>query len=170
MDLKKKSKSEIVLRSVLGGFLVQQEDESICNHYEIKTQSHLLNQVSVELMQFGEIVCKYLKSNAIALVAQVEQDFVLVGGGSGQPNRIDSFCDLAWKRYQAHFPEVAVQDVILISDAFFPFSDIIDECGKRGIKKIIQPGGSIQDHIVIERANELGISMAFTGMRHFRHG
>jgi len=170
MDLKKKSKTEVMLRSVFGGFLVQEEDETICDRYEIKTQSQLLNDCPIELMQFGEIACKYLKSNAIALVAQVGQAFALVGGGSGQPNRIDSFCDLAWKRYQAQFPEVPPQDIILVSDAFFPFSDIVDECGKRGVKKIIQPGGSIQDPLVINRANELGISMAFTGLRHFRHG
>jgi phosphoribosylaminoimidazolecarboxamide formyltransferase/IMP cyclohydrolase len=169
MKLKPKNYQERLIRSIYGGYLIQKEDEAISEHYHSVTDLKFEDS-EIDLVKFGEMCAKYLKSNAIALVGKIKKCFLLLGGGSGQPNRIDSFISLAWPRVQKQFPEIDVKEVVLVSDAFFPFTDMIDECHKRGIRKIVQPGGSIQDEAVIKRANEFGMKMIFTKMRHFRHG
>jgi len=169
MALKPKSSGERTVKSVWGGFLIQQEDEVITSGFESVTTLKF-DESDFELSKFGQVCVKYLKSNAIALVAEQNSTFILAGAGSGQPNRIDSFCALAWPRAQKQFPNLGHENLILVSDAFFPFADMIEECHVRGIAKVVQPGGSIQDRAVIERANELKIKMVFTKMRHFRHG
>lgn len=170
MPLKSGAENEIMIKSIYGGYLVQAEDELIAQDYKCVTEAPQSGDTS--LMAFGEIGTKYLKSNAIGLFAldPVTEALTLVGSGSGQPNRIDSFCSLAWPRYQSQFPHIKPESLWLVSDAFFPFYDMIEEASKRGIKKMIQPGGSVQDTAVIAKANELGVSLFFTGMRHFRHG
>lgn len=105
---------------------------------------------------FGMKVCKYVKSNAIVVV----KDFMAKGIGGGQVNRI-------WPACQAL--DRAGDGVVLASDAFFPFSDVVCEAAKHGIKSIIQPGGSIKDKDSIDECNKNGISMVFTGVRHFKH-
>jgi phosphoribosylaminoimidazolecarboxamide formyltransferase/IMP cyclohydrolase len=109
-----------------------------------------------------------LKSNGIALVRQTESGCLdLVGAGMGQPNRVDCIRLLAGPRYLGK--KINSAEIILASDAFFPFADNVEEAFKLGIKKIVQPGGSIRDQEVIDAANRLGVAMAFTGRRHFRH-
>ena len=107
------------------------------------------------------------KSNSISLVAKQDDYLVLAGGGMGQPNRLDSLKMLAGPR--ALELGHKMDEVILVSDAFFPFRDSIEVANSMGIKYIIQPGGSIRDEEVIEACDEFDMSMLFTKTRHFRH-
>ena len=100
-------------------------------------------------------------------MATKDNAFVLAGSGMGQPNRLDSLKFLAAPR--AKELGYKVSDILLISDAFFPFRDSIDEANKLGIKNIIQPGGSIRDEEVILACNQNKIAMEFSNIRHFRH-
>jgi phosphoribosylaminoimidazolecarboxamide formyltransferase/IMP cyclohydrolase len=84
----------------------------------------------------------------------------------GQPNRLDSIRALAGPRAKA---KGTVGDLLLVSDAFFPFADGVEAAGELGIKLVVQPGGSIRDDEVIAAADKLGMAMVFTGRRHFRH-
>jgi phosphoribosylaminoimidazolecarboxamide formyltransferase/IMP cyclohydrolase len=103
-----------------------------------------------------------VKSNAIVYAA----DQQTVGVGAGQMSRVNSARIAAIK---AEHAGLEVKGAVMASDAFFPFRDGIDNAAAAGIKCIIQPGGSIRDDEIIEAANEHGIAMVFTGMRHFRH-
>lgn len=141
--------------SVDGGLLVQQEDNKLINELTTVTENKP-SQKDVEDLLFGMKIVKYVKSNAIVVV----RDKTAIGIGGGQVNRI-------WAAAQAL--ERAGDGVVLASDAFFPFNDVVDEAAKYGIKAIIQPGGSIRDKESIEACNEHGISMIFTGIRHFKH-
>lgn len=105
---------------------------------------------------FGMKVVKYVKSNAIVVVKNGKA----VGIGGGQVNRI-------WAASQAL--DRGKEGVVLASDAFFPFKDVVEEAAKYKIKAIIQPGGSVRDEESIEECNKQGISMVFTGIRHFKH-
>ena len=111
-------------------------------------------------MIFAQRVVKYVKSNAI-VVSNGKQ---ALGIGGGQVNRI-------WATQQAieRAKEKFSGDLVLASDAFFPFRDVVDTCAKEGIIAIIQPGGSVRDEESIVAANEHQIPMLFTGMRHFLH-
>lgn len=115
---------------------------------------------------------KNLKSNAIAICAQHGGDngneFEMVTLGSGQTNRVDCIEKLVIPRL--HDKGVKdVSEMVLASDAFFPFPDSIEVCSKVGIKYVVQPGGSIKDFEVIAEADRRNISMIFTGQRHFLH-
>ena len=108
-------------------------------------------------------VVKYVKSNAIVVV----KDGMAIGVGTGQTNRI-------WSTEHAlqHAQEKVGKDLtgaVLASDAFFPFRDCVDTAAKTGIKAIVQPGGSMRDQESIDACNEHGITMVFTGIRHFKH-
>ena len=107
-------------------------------------------------------VCKHVKSNAIVFANETQT----IGVGSGQMNRVDSIRIAAMRAERFGLP---VRGAALASDAFFPFRDNVDEAAKLGIAAIIQPGGSIKDDESIRAANEHGIIMAFTGVRHFNH-
>lgn len=163
---KPKNAKEMTVRSINGGLLIQEEDERV--HYEYTPSSKTkLSEETQTLRDFGMIVNKYLKSNGITLVARRNNFSVLAGGGMGQPNRLDSLKMLAAPRARAL--EYEMSEVLLVSDAFFPFRDSIEVCAEVGIKNIIQPGGSIRDQEVIDACDEFGIAMEFTGVRHFRH-
>jgi len=111
---------------------------------------------------FAWKVAKFVKSNAIIYA----KDRQTVGVGAGQMSRVNSARIAAIK---AEHAGLQVEGAVMASDAFFPFRDGIDNAAKAGIKAIIQPGGSIRDDEVIAAADEAGIAMVFTGMRHFRH-
>ena len=111
---------------------------------------------------FAWKVAKFVKSNAIIYA----KDRQTVGVGAGQMSRVNSARIAAIK---AEHAGLQVEGAVMASDAFFPFRDGIDNAAKAGIKAIIQPGGSIRDEEVIAAADEAGIAMVFTGMRHFRH-
>ena len=152
---KTKPKGKINLVKVDGGILVQDEDNSLFEDYKIVTEKKP-SEEEIKNLIFGMKVVKYAKSNAIVVV----QDFMAKGIGSGQTNRIWA-CEDALKRGGI--------GGVMASDAFFPFRDVVDACAKYDIKAIIQPGGSIRDKESIDACNEHGISMIFTGIRHFRH-
>lgn len=153
-----KMKRGIELRSISGGILVQDEDEGLAEDFEIVTKL-APSAEEMEDLKFAMKVVKHVKSNAIV----VAKDKVTCGIGAGQVNRL-------WSTENAiQHSLVDVKGAVLASDAFFPFADGIEEAARAGIRAIIQPGGSIRDEEVIERANELGLKMVFTGRRHFKH-
>ncbi|WP_332021943.1 bifunctional phosphoribosylaminoimidazolecarboxamide formyltransferase/IMP cyclohydrolase [Kaistella sp.] len=142
-----------------GGILVQDND----NQFSDKIETVTVFKPSAEqekALLFAQRVVKYVKSNAIV----VSNGIQALGIGGGQVNRI-------WATQHAveRAKEKFSGDLVLASDAFFPFRDVVDFCAKEGIKAIIQPGGSMRDEESIEAANEHGIPMMFTGMRHFLH-
>ena len=114
-------------------------------------------------MKFAFNICKFVKSNAIVLANGKST----IGIGAGQPSRLDS-CKIASQKALQFLPE-KIMNSVAASDAFFPFSDGIEELVDVGVEAIIQPGGSINDKKVIETANNAGLVMAFTGIRHFKH-
>ena len=125
------------------------------------------------LVNFGLQVVKQIRSNAIALVREcMDGTYQLLGQGCGQPNRLNSVklaVDLACKNLEEQGEVVDFSNLLLISEAFFPFADNIEYCAKYGIKTIVQPGGSIRDKEIIDACNSHGIAMYFTGIRHFKH-
>jgi phosphoribosylaminoimidazolecarboxamide formyltransferase/IMP cyclohydrolase len=111
---------------------------------------------------FAWKVARMVKSNAIVYASGGRT----VGIGAGQMSRVDSARIGRWKAEDAGLP---LAGAVLASDAFFPFRDGIDTAAEAGISAVIQPGGSMRDEEVIAAANEHGIAMVFTGIRHFRH-
>lgn len=150
--------------SVDGGLLVQSRDNKLFEKWNVVTKAQP-NQSQIDEMAFGMTIAMFAKSNAIIVV----KDKTAVGIGCGQTNRI-------WAATQALTRAKGVTDKagksqaeVLVSDAFFPFADCVEEAAKFGIKAIVQPGGSIRDQESIEAADKLGIAMVFTGSRHFKH-
>ena len=149
---------KINMVKVDGGLLIQDEDLSFSTNYETVSEKAPTTE-EMENLIFGMKIVKHVKSNAIVAV----KDMMAVGIGNGETNRI-------WPTKQAiERAGDKIEGAILASDAFFPFRDVVDECAKVGIKAIIQPGGSMRDQESIDACNEHGISMVFTGMRHFKH-
>ena len=142
-----------------GGILVQDVDDQFSTDFKVVTEIQPTEQQEKALL-FAQRVVKYVKSNAI-VVSNGVQAF---GIGGGQVNRI-------WATEQAisRAKEKFSGDLVLASDAFFPFRDVVDFCAKEGITAIVQPGGSVKDEDSIAAANEHKIPMMFTGMRHFLH-
>ena len=167
--VREKSESEFIVKSISGGLLMQNEDESNGKSEPLKLVTKTdMNSEARELVDFGILACKHLKSNGIALVYKTELGrLTLAGTGMGQPNRLDSLKLLA--KIRAEQKDLSLDKMVLISDAFFPFADSVEVCHEVGIKNIIQPGGSIKDSEVIEACNRFGIAMMTTGTRHFRH-
>ncbi len=150
---KPENKNELV--KVDGGILVQSNDNKLIDELKVVTESKP-SEKEIQDMVFGMKIVKYVKSNAIVVV----KDGVAKGIGGGQVNRI-------WPTIDAL--NRAKDGVILASDAFFPFGDIVDEAAKHNIKAIIQPGGSVRDQESIDNCNKFNIAMIFTGIRHFKH-
>ncbi|MFT4613385.1 MAG: phosphoribosylaminoimidazolecarboxamide formyltransferase/IMP cyclohydrolase [Bacteroidia bacterium] len=150
-------------KRVNGGLLVQDRDLGMVSENDLKivTQRQPTPQQMQDLL-FAWKVAKFVKSNAIVYAANGQT----VGVGAGQMSRINSARIAAIK---AEHAELEVSGSVMASDAFFPFRDGIDAAGERGIAAVIQPGGSIRDEEVIAAAEEHGMTMVFTGMRHFRH-
>ena len=142
-----------------GGLLVQDCDNQFSEEIKIVTEKQPTEEQRKALL-FAQRVVKYVKSNAIV----VSNGTQALGIGGGQVNRI-------WATQQAveRAKEKFGGELVLASDAFFPFRDVVDFCAEKDIKAIIQPGGSIKDEESIEAANQHGIPMLLTGMRHFLH-
>ncbi len=157
---------DLMVRTIDGGYVVQEEDNGVEDEVKNVVGEHpsLKNET---LIQFGLKVTKHLKSNAISLVHEKEGKLQLIGAGMGNPNRLISLQQAVAKAKENGLNDLG--NCLLISDAFFPFRDNIDEAAKHGVKAIVQPGGSIKDKEVIAACEEQGLAMAFTGMRHFRH-
>jgi phosphoribosylaminoimidazolecarboxamide formyltransferase / IMP cyclohydrolase len=150
-------------RSVLGGLLVQSTDLVDLDAGELKTVSRRPpTAAETTALRFAWRVAKHAKSNAIVLTT-AEQ---VVGVGAGQMNRLDS-ARLAVMR--AREVGLATEGTVCASDAFFPFRDGLDVVAEAGATAVIQPGGSLRDAEVIAAADERGMAMVFTGLRHFRH-
>ena len=145
--------------SVDGGILVQSRDDRTHRALEVVTKAQPTEKQLNDLL-FGQIICKYVKSNAIVVV----KDKQVFGVGAGQVSRI-------WAAEQALERAAAkgLEDGVMISDAFMPFSDVAEAAVKYGITAILQPGGSVRDKDSIEVCDNAGISMVFTGTRHFKH-
>ncbi|HTU67807.1 MAG TPA: bifunctional phosphoribosylaminoimidazolecarboxamide formyltransferase/IMP cyclohydrolase [Steroidobacteraceae bacterium] len=155
--------SELEYRSVVGGLLVQSRDTALAQPDTFKLVSTLKpTPTQYADLWFAWRVCKYVKSNAIVFA----KEGMTIGVGAGQMSRVYSTHVAALK---AKDEGLAVEGSAMASDAFFPFRDGIDAAAKYGIKAIVQPGGSKRDDEVIAAANEHGMTMVFTGMRHFRH-
>jgi phosphoribosylaminoimidazolecarboxamide formyltransferase / IMP cyclohydrolase len=160
----------ITVRSVAGGLLVQSRDNGIVETAPMKVVTKR-QPTAAELadMRFAFKVAKHVKSNAIVYV----KDGCTVGIGAGQMSRIDSSRIAAWKAAEAAkaagLPGTLAAGAVVASDAFFPFADGLLAAAEAGATAIIQPGGSMRDDEVIKAADERGLAMVFTGMRHFRH-
>ncbi|HEV8330865.1 MAG TPA: bifunctional phosphoribosylaminoimidazolecarboxamide formyltransferase/IMP cyclohydrolase [Steroidobacteraceae bacterium] len=150
-------------RSVDGGLLVQTRDSGMVSKADLKVVTKR-QPTAAELddLLFAWQVCKYVKSNAIVYA----KERMTIGVGAGQMSRVVSSRIAAMK---AKDEGLTVAGAIMASDAFFPFRDGLDVAAEFGIKAVIQPGGSMRDNEVIAAADEHGIAMVLTGMRHFRH-
>ncbi|MEK7484745.1 MAG: bifunctional phosphoribosylaminoimidazolecarboxamide formyltransferase/IMP cyclohydrolase, partial [Planctomycetota bacterium] len=157
---------EWVVRSISGGWVVQTPDIGTDTDFQLKT-IHPFPQEHQSLAQFGIIVGKYLRSNAILLVQETSEGMCVLGAGMGNPNRLISLKQAIEKAKENGIQSLA--KAVLISDAFFPFPDNIKIADQAGIRFIVQPGGSVKDSEIIQACNESGISMVFTGRRHFIH-
>ena len=150
-------------KKVSGGLLVQTSDLGAITADDLKVVTEESpNPEQLQDMLFAWTVVKYVKSNAIVFC----KDNMTIGVGAGQMSRVYSTKIAAIK---AADEGLEVSGSVMASDAFFPFRDGIDAAAETGISAIIQPGGSMRDDEVIEAANEHGLAMVFTGMRHFRH-
>lgn len=157
------SRARLDFKRVHGGLLVQDDDAARITAHDLTvvTERRPTPQEVRDLL-FAWRVAKYVKSNAI-VYASGEQT---IGVGAGQMSRVYSARIAAIKAEDAGLPVIGS---VMASDAFFPFRDGIDAAAAVGITAVIQPGGSVRDQEVIDAANEHGIAMVFTGLRHFRH-
>lgn len=148
-------------KSLLNGVLVQHSDEGNYNDWNENGGRPATDNERANLV-FANLVCKHLKSNAIALVKNMQ----LVGKGCGQTSRVDALRHAIEKAKQFNFD---LHGAVLASDAFFPFDDCVRIGHEAGIEAYIQPGGSIRDKDSIAYCQQHNLAMVFTGMRHFRH-
>jgi len=150
-------------KRVNGGLLIQSRDIGMITEADLKiVTKRAPSEQEIHDLIFAWKVAKFVKSNAIVYAKNRQT----VGVGAGQMSRVNSARIAAIKAEHAGLP---VPGAVMASDAFFPFRDGIDNAAKAGITAVIQPGGSMRDNEVIAAADEAGIAMVFTGMRHFRH-
>lgn len=156
---------ELDVKRVSGGALVQEKDYP--QRLEFKTVTKRApTPIEIASLDFAWKVVKHVKSNAIVLA----RERATVGIGAGQMSRIDALKVAAMKLHQKEpILRGHTEPLVLASDGFFPFRDTVDEAARTGVSAIIQPGGSVRDVESVQAANEMGIAMVFTGMRHFRH-
>ena len=159
-----------LIKSIAGGFLVQDADSGIVTQdmLEIVTKRKPSPQ-ELEDMLFAFKVGKHVKSNAIIYA----KDLATVGIGAGQMSRLDSariaVSKSEFASKEAGIEETLTKGSVVASDAFFPFADGLLAAAEAGVTAVIQPGGSIRDDEVIAAADERDLAMVFTKMRHFRH-
>lgn len=159
LAMERSSEPELQIRSVEGGFVVQEADRAEVTAADLQVVTETAPSAEeIEDLLFAWKIVKHVKSNAIV----VAKDGVSIGVGAGQMNRVGSAA-------------IALQDTekcrgaVMASDAFFPFKDTVELAASQGIKAIIQPGGSVRDQESIDACNQYGIAMVFTGIRHFKH-
>ncbi|MBI3561249.1 MAG: bifunctional phosphoribosylaminoimidazolecarboxamide formyltransferase/IMP cyclohydrolase [Gammaproteobacteria bacterium] len=153
--------SRLDFKRVNGGLLIQDSDLALHAELKVVTQRAPSAPQMADLL-FSWKVAKFVKSNAIVY----GKDSMTIGVGAGQMSRVNSARIAAIKAEQAG---LSLQGSVMASDAFFPFRDGIDQAASVGVVAVIQPGGSMRDDEVIAAADEHGMAMVFTGMRHFRH-
>ena len=160
----------LALKTIAGGVLVQSRDNGRISREQLRvvTKRQPSEQELADCL-FAWTVAKHVKSNAIVYA----KDGVTAGVGAGQMNRLESARIAAWKAEdaaaKAGWPEPKTRGSAVASDAFFPFADGLLAAAEAGATAVIQPGGSVRDDEVIAAADEAGLAMIFTGMRHFRH-
>ncbi len=149
------------IKKISGGYLLQDEDRELYSELEIVSKRKPTDKEMEDII-FAWKVCKYVKSNAVVIA----KDKRTLGIGSGQVSRVDSL-RCAIQKAQSH--RFDLKGAVLASEAFFPFRDSIDIAAEAGITAVIHPGGSIRDKEVFSAADEHGMAMIITKMRHFRH-
>jgi len=153
----------VILRSAVNGILWQDRDEKTDESAGFKTATKKSpDEKQIADLEFASKICKHTKSNTIVLA----KDGQLLASGTGQTSRVDALNQAISKA--RHF-DFDLEGCVMASDAFFPFPDCVEIADKAGIKAVIQPGGSIKDQLSIDYCNENGLSMVFTGTRHFKH-
>jgi phosphoribosylaminoimidazolecarboxamide formyltransferase/IMP cyclohydrolase len=160
----------LAIRTVAGGFLAQTRDSAVIDDVELKVVTRRApSERELADLRFAFRVAKHVKSNAIVYA----RDGATVGIGAGQMSRVDSARIAAQKAAAAAetagLAEPLTVGSVVASDAFFPFADGLDAAIEAGATAVVQPGGSMRDADVIARADEAGLAMVFTGVRHFRH-
>ncbi len=161
LQLKELPQVKVQFKSVLNGVLQQAVDEGSYTEWKEEGGRTATAEEKADL-EFANIICKHLKSNAIALVKNKQ----LVGKGAGQTSRVDAVRHSLEKAKQFGFD---LNGAVLASDAFFPFNDSVQIAHSAGIAAFIQPGGSIRDKDSIDYCKENNLAMVLTGMRHFKH-
>jgi phosphoribosylaminoimidazolecarboxamide formyltransferase/IMP cyclohydrolase len=157
------SQRSLEIKTIEGGVLLQDTDDGQVDLAAANVVTDRRPTPSeLRDLAFAWTVVKYVKSNAIVLA----RDGATIGIGAGQPSRVMSARIAALKAEEA---KLEVPGAVMASDAFFPFRDGIDAAAERGVRAVVQPGGSMRDEEVVRAANEHGLAMIFTGMRHFRH-
>jgi phosphoribosylaminoimidazolecarboxamide formyltransferase/IMP cyclohydrolase len=160
----------MTVRTLAGGFLLQTRDSGRIAESDLKiVTKRKPTTAQIADLLFAFRVCKHVKSNAIVYV----KDGATVGIGAGQMSRVDSSRIAALKSADAAkaagLPQPGTRGSVVASDAFFPFADGLLAAAEAGAEAVIQPGGSIRDDEVIKAADDAGLAMVLTGMRHFRH-
>lgn len=161
LQLKQQPSNKEQYKSLLNGVLVQETDEGNFTEWK-EVGGRNTTESEKEDLAFANLICKHLKSNAIALVKNKQ----LVGKGCGQTSRIDSLRQSVEKANQFQFD---LNGAVMASDAFFPFNDCVQLGHAAGITSFIQPGGSIRDNDSIEYCKQNNLAMVITGLRHFKH-
>lgn len=175
IDLLKSKKNRVILvqkevelpkkqfRTILNGVLEQDKDliADKAENFETRTKTAPSSQEVLDL-EFANKLVKHTKSNTIVLAKNGQ----LLASGTGQTSRVDALRQAIHKAESFNFD---LNGAVMASDAFFPFPDCVEIAGKAGITAVVQPGGSIKDELSIDYCNENGISMVFTGNRHFKH-
>ena len=155
-----KISEELAYRQISGGMLVQTRDTHKLTREDLRVVTRRApTEEEIRALMFAWTVCKHTKSNAIVYGREDQ----VVGVGAGQMSRVDSV------KIGAMRAQLEIKGSVLASDAFFPFRDGVDEAAKHGITAVIQPGGSVRDEEVISAADEHGLAMVFTDIRHFKH-
>jgi phosphoribosylaminoimidazolecarboxamide formyltransferase/IMP cyclohydrolase len=157
------STSERTFRRIHGGLLFQERDDLLLDEQKLKVVTKRgPTEEEEQSLRFAWMIVKHVRSNAIVVCSSDQ----LVGVGAGQMSRVDS-CNIALKKAKEN--GFNTMGTVMASDAFLPFRDSVDLMGAAGVTAIIQPGGSIRDREVIDAANEFGMAMMFSGVRHFAH-
>ncbi len=152
-----------VIKSAVGGVLVQDRDIKTENHSDLETVTRMSpSENEIGDLVFANKIVKHTKSNAIVLA----KDKKLLGSGVGQTSRIDALRQAIVKAHSFGFN---LEGAVMASDAFFPFADSVEIAGKAGVSAVIQPGGSVRDQDSIDYCNKNNMKMVFTGVRHFKH-
>lgn len=150
-------------KSLLNGVILQDKDTKTEIADDLKVVTNMApSAIETEDLLFANKLVKHTKSNSIVLAKNKQ----LVGSGTGQTSRVDALKHAIEKAKNFNLP---LEGAVMASDAFFPFADSVEIANKVGIKSVIQPGGSIRDKDSVEYCNQHGVSMVFTGIRHFKH-
>jgi phosphoribosylaminoimidazolecarboxamide formyltransferase/IMP cyclohydrolase len=163
LQRKESSKSRHTFRSLLNGVLWQERDNNTETGKEMKPVTNRQPEPSeIDDLVFANIIVKHSKSNAIVLAKKGQ----LCASGIGQTSRVDSLKQAIEKAKSFGFD---LNGAVMASDAFFPFADCVEIAHKAGITAIVEPGGSVRDKESIDYCSSNGVSMVFTGIRHFKH-